>query len=373
MRARWLAFAAAVGPILLACSHVDSASVSKRQPPTPSPRASTATPPAPSVAPLSSQNPNTLRKPDVPLPLPAYRNEKPRVGKPGALAFVVRGGHGGMGASGAPTRDLLIEVSGGVWRSLVWADRREDTRVGHVTPQELASMRRLASDISKSAAHTVGSGCFDCSGAVYIAYGVNGASKDGDVLAAWGETSSASDSASVQKAVLWLQAVGTRALRVPRKSAFDLELPILSELTDDLGGGEPNPGVTVLELGHNDSDWSEGVRVASDGKVYRFRETRKQIETLSYVGHVENGALQRVLTAARACRQAHWQDLAGKSRLPTALRFFADSSSPPLLISNDQAGAGGRLVGKNSDLVIAWVYALDEQALDPRALLASHP
>ena len=326
-------------------------------------------PPLSNVPPPPTADLNLKRKParggeDQPLPFVFYRHEAPRVGTPAAPAFAVRSSPGGWSRYDAPTHGMLVDVQGGVWREETpYRGATVNTLVGRVASADVHKMQQLAAEVARSPAQRVGGGCMDCGGTGYLVFGVPGADKDGALLAGNGSSMERSRSSAVQTAERWLQAVTRRALQLPRDEPFGLELPILRELSDELSHGEPAAQDPVLELSFGDRDSAQGIFVSRAGNVYRFRHRSASHAGLRFVGRIEHGALARILAAAESCRNAEWQAAPGKQRWPTRTRFFAAASSEPLVISLDEAGEGGRIAGTSASLVIAWLYALDEQAL----------
>jgi hypothetical protein len=325
------------------------------------PSAVTIAPPPPSV-PASASLP-TARIPspfeaiggELPRQL-AYTHEAPRAGSPGPLAFrYVNGPSGNSSDSGL--RGLSIDQAGVVWR---FSERRNSKvfhRVGRVSRADLARMRALAAGAVGKELITYQEGCIDCGSTALLAYGLPGDKGEAVPLASLMPVPSRVDWDPVKPVIGWMEAVAHRALRSERKRPLGLELPIVDGLTEsDTGSAEPHG--LVFDLEQHITGVTTGFLVDSRGDIYRYFARGRDALSLRRVGNLPATALKRAVAWAESAvieprKAEHAQ------RLCTKLSWVRATDDTQVVLSDD---CGERFSGKNADAVIAWLYAIDEQA-----------
>jgi hypothetical protein len=297
--------------------------------------------------------------PAKPLPLTtAFRRELPTLGKPAATVFERFSMSSGAWGHAGRSSGLIIDVNGVVWSYREREDQRESFRLGTVPASDLGRMRREAALAVRGPIVALGADCKDCGyhGArVFLVPG----SKDSLSLTSSGEHGGKAREKHLDVVIPWLAAIGTLALPVKRPRPFGLQVPLLTDLRHRVGS-KREPGEIVFEWREHVTGVARGVRLDQAGHVFRF-SWRHGKESLRHVGSVNPDSVQRLLRQARASSAQSWRDVDGP-RVCQTIRWFGAEGTEATLISND-CEYGGKRSGAMADALIAWLTALDEQAL----------
>ncbi len=289
-------------------------------------------------------------------PLVRFTHVRPVVGTPAALAFSMSSGLGGW-SSDASTRSLLIDGNGGVWRSTQLHTEKRSEQVGRVSVVELERIRGVLRAAAAPAAVADGPGCLDCGSTAFFAYLAPRA--EPLLLASGGAAPRRAGSAAARDVVAWITAINARALRLPRERPLGLDLPIVGGLTDT--PVEPAaPAGFVFAIEQRATGMATGVRVDAHGDVLRFVERSGNAAAVRKVGKLSADEVALWTRRARKALTLERVEQSG-ARLCTILSFRPSASEDPVVLSK-HCSSGTRLVGADADAVLAWLYALDEQA-----------
>ena len=284
----------------------------------------------------------------------AYVHEQPRSGKPGALAFSAGSGPGGWGSQ-RPFYDLLVDVSGGVWLSKHYLGHAptEQRRVGRVGRAQLSQMRALAGRaVGKPVLRD--NVCPDRGDHGYTAHHVPGWAGERLDLGGLHSCDGQIDSKEGVQVAEWLGAIESRMLRFERKQPFGLELPVVAELSDR-GSNRPAPDAILFEL----TKFKTGISVDANGDVYRYVQYQGEPRAIRRVGSVGRASVQRQARRAELAAHEPTEDYDGGRDCSSVV--FQPQATEPLVLGKD-CEFGARHRGPNTDAVIAWLYAIDEQA-----------
>jgi hypothetical protein len=143
-------------------------------------------------------------------------------------------------------------------------------------------------------------------------------------------------------------------LRHERKRPFGLELPIVIELSDS-GSQRPVADKILLEVTRERT----GIIIDAEGDIYRYLDEHGEPRALRRVGSVSRTNVQRQLRLAQLAAQEPAVDYDG-ARDCSSVAFYTTAGEQTVLGKDCQFGT--RRQGANGDRVIAWLYAVEEQA-----------
>lgn len=287
-----------------------------------------------------------------------YFHERPRFGTPAAPAFTASSGLGGWGRGDRPWYNLVVDATGSVWRAKRNAYDQppsEHQRLGHVGAAQFAEMRRLATRaVGKPVLRD--NYCPDYGGHGYSAHGLRGAEGGRQYLGGTHSCDEHIDSKEGARVADWLSAIEERMLRVERPRPFGLQLPVVSELSDTVSQ-RSGADTLVFEL----TESTIGVVIDASGDVYRYFDDWKEPRALRRVGSVGHTNVQLQVRRAELAAREPAVDYEG-ARACTSVVFYAKSGER--IVLGKDCPFGTRRQGRDADQVIAWLYAINEQAVD---------
>jgi hypothetical protein len=282
-------------------------------------------------------NAGTSRRP----PCIDYTPEPIEPGLPGPLALEIRG-------------SLRVELTGAVWRQS--SVDSEWSRVGHVPPRDVSKLLDFARSAQGVATEDQALLCSDCRGGTkFLAHHVPGAGEKPLTLAVLIAGNSPRKGTPELRAVIhWLRAIDDRAPHLPRFKPFDLELPHIAFTQEK--PRERAPSKAFVEL----DGPAQHLLLDDQGGIFRVSEEATGQRHTLRVGFIDPALLEKLGAAAAGTTSEPLRRV--DHRGPgTRVIWYPPGAAKPIRLSYD-GDKSERAVGPNSDLVVAWMYALAELA-----------